>query len=204
MGSWPQAAPSPSVLRPPCRLRPLPAACPRIRQTRPWRHGAPGDEAVLEGIALSASSAECHPSDCYLRSGATDRCVEVGGRSRSAGGRFARSAPPCAERAQPPRRGEPWPTGNGRRGSQRGTPPWASCFRCSTARSAANVSAGRKLLAPRRQPLQDRRVVPSPHAQGDPDSSEPSERGSVSCMYSSRISLSTTANPSSRETTLSI
>ena len=164
MGSWPQAAPSLSVLRPPLSSTPAPCR-PRIPQTRPWRHGAPGDEEVLEGIAFSASSAECHPSDCYLRSGAPDRCVEVGGRSRSAGARFGRSTPACAERAQPPRRGEPWPTGNGRRGSQRGTPPWASCFGCSTARS---------------------------------------ERGLVSCMYSSRISLSTTANPSSRETTLSV
>ena len=135
---------------------------PRALESRKRDRGATARPAMrksLTGIALSASSAECHPSDCYLRSGATDRCVEVGGRSRSAGVRFARSTPPCAERAQPPRRGEPRPPGNGRRGSQRGTPP---------------------------------------------DSSEPSERGSVSCMYSSRISLSTTANPSSRETTLSI
>ena len=107
------------------------------------------EESKPEDITKSTGCA------ARLRSGATERCVEVGGRSRSAGARFGRSTPACAERERSPRCGEPWPPFDGRQGTQRATPAWASCLGYSTA-SSGQTSRGRALAAKRTRPGEER------------------------------------------------
>ena len=91
----------------------------------------------LDGVPSSLTAAEAR---------CADRCVEVGGRSRSAGVRFGRSTPACAERERSPHYGEPWPPVDGRQRTQRATPPWASCLGCS-AHVQRQTFSGRKLVA---------------------------------------------------------